>query len=385
MKYDFAVLGADGIQGRIVVRDLLEQGYHVFAADLYKTKLAALLERYDRRRYTFARVDLRNIDAAKKVIRRSGADVVINCADMYWNLNVYKACLATRRHCVDLGSWIELTRQQLGLDRRFKEIGRTAITGCGSVPGIGNVMLRYAAKKFDTVESVDVGFAWDSNQKKFVEPFSMKSILEELTYNPKFIKNGRWTERRPLEVVRERNYRLVGRQKAFLIQHPEIYTFYRNYKAKGLKNVRFFGGFPEHSLEKIRALIDLNFHRDKPVKLEGIRVAPFDMLAPVLKTLPFPDGYTEKENLFVEITGRKNGKRKKILMECLVPVVKGWENAGCNIDTGFPAVIMAKMIKEGVIKEPGSFSPEAVVPEEPFFRALAKKKLEVYENGKRIN
>jgi saccharopine dehydrogenase-like NADP-dependent oxidoreductase len=46
---------------------------------------------------------------------------------------------------------------------------------------------------------------------------------------------------------------------------------------------------------------------------------------------------------------------------------------------------MAKMIKEGVIKEPGSFSPEAVVPEEPFFRALAKKKLEVYENGKRIN
>jgi saccharopine dehydrogenase-like NADP-dependent oxidoreductase len=72
-------------------------------------------------------------------------------------------------------------------------------------------------------------------------------------------------------------------------------------------------------------------------------------------------------------------------MECLVPVVKGWENAGCNIDTGFPAVIMAKMIKEGVIKEPGSFSPEAVVPEEPFFRALAKKKLEVYENGKRIN
>lgn len=385
MKYDFIVLGADGIQGRIVMKDLLEQGYKVFAADIYKTKITALLRQYGRKQWRFAYVDLRKIEDATKIIRRSGANVVINCADMYWNLNVAKACLVARAHCVDLGAWIELTRQQLGLNKHFKEIKKTIITGCGSVPGIGNVMLRYAAKKFDTLESVDVGFVWDSNQKKFVEPFSMKSILEEMTYNPKFIKNGKWLERKPLEVVRERNYRLIGHQKSFLIQHPELYTFYRYYKPQGLKNVRFFGGFPEHSLEKIRTLIELNFHRDKPVKLEGIKVAPFDMLGPVLKTLPFPKGYTEEENLWVEITGHKGGKKKKILMECLVPVVRGWEDAGCNIDTGFPAVIMAKMIKEGVIEESGSFAPEAVVPEQPFFRALAKKKLEVYENGRRIN
>ena len=72
-------------------------------------------------------------------------------------------------------------------------------------------------------------------------------------------------------------------------------------------------------------------------------------------------------------------------MECLVPPLKGWEDAGCNIDTGFPASIIAQMIKRGVIKKRGSFAPEAVVPEKPFFAALAKKKLEVYEDGKRIN
>ena len=74
-----------------------------------------------------------------------------------------------------------------------------------------------------------------------------------------------------------------------------------------------------------------------------------------------------------------------MLMECLVPHVKGWEMHGCNIDTGFPAVIIAKMIKDGVIRECGSFAPEAIVPERPFFAELRKKGLEVYENGQLIS
>ena len=68
-----------------------------------------------------------------------------------------------------------------------------------------------------------------------------------------------------------------------------------------------------------------------------------------------------------------------------MPPIKGWEMHGCNIDTGFPAVIIAKMIKDKIIKQPGSFAPEAIVPEKEFFAELKKKGLEVYENGKLIN
>ena len=384
MKYDFIVLGADGMQGRIVTRDLLESGYTIFAADLYQSQVRRILQKHNTRRSFFAYVDLRDIDMTMNVIQKSGAEVVVNCASMDWNANVYAACLATRTHCVDLGAWIEMTEEQLRMDPQFKKIQRTAVTGCGSVPGIGNVMLRYAAKKFDKLTSVDVGFAWDSSKKKFVVPFSMKSILEEFTYNPRLIKNNRWVEKKPLEVFRERHHRLVGYQKSFLVQHPELYTFHRYYKGVGLQNVRFFAGFPDHSLEKIHALIELGFHSEKPVKIEGVEVAPIDLLTPVLKELQFPRGYTERENLWVELTGRKDRKTKTILMECLVPPLKGWEDAGCNIDTGFPASIIAQMIKHGIIQKRGSFVPEAIVPEAPFFEALAKKKLKVYENGKRI-
>ncbi len=385
MKYDFVVLGADGMQGLIVTKDLLQKGYSVLTADLYKTKISKLLHQFKNSKTVFKYIDLRNVEQTIKLLREAKSDIVINCADMYWNINVYKACVATKMNCVDLGSWIELTRQQLKMDKDFKEINRTAITGCGSVPGIGNVMLNYASEKFDKMTSVEVGFSWDSNIKKFVVPFSMKSILEEFTYDPRLVENGKWIRRKPLEIVRERNYRAIGKQKCFLVQHPELFTFYHYFKNKGLKNVKFFAGFPEHSLEKIYCLIDLGFHSDKPLKIEGVKVAPFDLLAPVLKKLNCPDGYEEQENLWVEISGTKNKKPEKILMECIVPPVKGWEDSGCNIDTGFPAVIMAEMIKDGRINSRGSFAPEAIIPSKDFFNELRKRNFVVYENGNPIN
>lgn len=384
MKYDFIVLGADGLQGVIVTRFLLERGYSVFCADLYRTNIREILSKYGNGRAVFSFVDLRNIPQTTKLMKKSGADTVINCGEMDWNLNVYKAALKAKVHCVDLGAWIELTRRQIQKDRAFKKIGRTAITGCGAVPGIGSIMLRYASKKFDSLESVDVGFSWTSNKKSFVVPFSIKSILEELTYNPSLLKNGKMIYKKPLEVSFERNFRLIGRQKVYMVQHPELFTFHHYFKSEGLKNIRFFAGFPTHSLQKILMLVELGFYKEKPIALEGIKIAPLFILPPVLKHLVTPPGYTESENLWVDIQGKKDGRKKRILMECLVPPVRGWEKSGCNIDTGFPAVLIAEMVKKGVIDQSGSFAPEAVVPEVPFFAELHKVGLTIYENGKRV-
>ena len=72
-------------------------------------------------------------------------------------------------------------------------------------------------------------------------------------------------------------------------------------------------------------------------------------------------------------------------MECVVPTIKGWEDAYTNIDTGMPISIMAQMVKKGIIEEKGSFSPEAVVPPQPYFKELRKRQMQVFENGKLIN
>lgn len=383
MKYDFLVLGADGTQGRIVLRDLLKRGYSVYASDLYNTRISKLIKSNPRAKFTA--VDLRDIDTTINIIEKSRAEVVINCAEGDWNMNVYNACLQTQTHCVDLGSRIDMTKAQLAMDRVFRRAGLTAITGCGSVPGIGNVMLRYAARKFDALDTVHIGFSWDSNIKKFVVPFSMESIFEEFTIPAPYVANGSWRKKQPMDTRQNRYFRAIGYQEVFLSDHSETLTFHHYFRRQGLKNIKFFAGFPEHSVRTIRTLIDLGFNDDRPLRINNADVRPSDFVVQLLKRQKTPRGYREWENLWVEVSGRKGRKRKTILMECIVPTLPDWEDAGCNIDTAFPAVIMAVMIRDGVIGKRGSFAPEAVVPVKDFFKALKKRKMQVYENGALIN
>ncbi len=388
MKFDFIILGATGMQGRIVARDLLETGYSVFLCGREKTGdkklISHLLNKY-KTKTAFRYVEAKKTQTIINAIKKSKSDIVINCMEGDWNYKIFKICVMLKVNCIDLGSEIPITKKQFSLDKIMKKKKIIGITGIGSVPGIGNVMLKYASEKFDKLEEVNVGFAWDSNMKEFVVPFSIESVLEEFTDRAPIVENKHFKYKIPLSNVIKEYHRYIGTEKELYVRHPEQYTFLHYFGKKGLKNIRFYAGFPEHSYRTIVDLIKLGFAKKKKINFFGKKIRPVDFLTQMLKNLGYPKGYTEKENLWVHIIGKKNGKRKEIMMEALVPPLRGWESAGCNIDTGFPASILAQMIKKGQIPDKGSFSPEAVVPPKIFFKELKKKKIRVYENGKLIN
>ena len=385
MRFDFCVIGATGMQGKIVTKDLIESGYSVLMCGRDESRIEHLLKKYGKKT-SFEYLDLSDMKNTVKIIKRSEAKVVVNCAEGDWNLNALKACLEAGVHSVDLGSDIPMTREQLALNKTLKKAGLVHITGCGSVPGIGNVMLRYADEKFDKIDTVDVGFAWDSNMKVFVVPFSMESILEEFTANAPYLYNHEIRVVKPINSVVRTYHRAIGREPEMKVgHHPETYTFHRYCDKKGIKTCIFFAGFPDHSFSVINNLVDLGFAQKDPIEFQGQKIEPDEFLTELLKKKGYPKGYTETENLWVLMKGKHNGNKKEIHMECIVPPLKGWEDAGCNIDTGMPASIMAQMILKGVIKEAGSYSPEYIVPPELFFDELRKRKMLVYENGKVIN
>lgn len=383
MRFDFTVLGATGMQGRIVSRDLLEKGYSVLLCGRDRSKILHLLKNY--KKTAFEYVDVRDIKRTTEVIKKSKASMAINCVEGEWNIDILRACIKAGVNSIDLGSDIEMTKKQLKLDGILKKKNLIHITGCGSVPGIGNVMLRYAAKKFDRINTVEAGFAWDSNIKKFVVPFSIQSIIEELTEPAQILKKGKIIRIMPLETMRESYHSEIGKQRCFIAHHPETYTFYHYFRDKGIQNIRFYAGFPQHSIEKIMALIELGLGSKEEIEYNGMKIKPVNFLAQVLKRLKFLKNYREKENLWVRIHGKKNGKGRDIIMECLVCSLKGWEDAGCNVDTGMPASIIAQMIKKDIITERGSFAPEGVVSPQLLFKELKGKKMIVRENGKIIN
>lgn len=383
MNFDFVVLGATGMQGRIVVRDLLEKGYSVLLCGRDKSRVLHFLKAYKKTKFEY--IEATKIETIERAIKLSKSNIVINCMEGDWNYQVFQVCAKLGVNCIDLGSEIPVTKKQFSLDKIMKKKNIVGITGIGSVPGIGNVMLKYASEKFDTINEINVGFAWDSNIKTFVVPFSMESILEEFTDPAPVVQNKRLKYKIPLKHIIKEYHKFIGKEEEMFVRHPEQYTFLHYFRNKGLKNIKFYAGFPEHSFKMILSLIKLGFASKKEIDYFGIKIKPINFLTQMLKKLKMPKGYTERENLWVRIIGKKNNKKRVILMECLVPPLKGWESAGCNIDTGFPASILAEMVKRNQITEKGSFSPEIGVPPELFFKELRKKKLRVLENGKIIN
>jgi len=370
------------MQGKIAARDLLESGHSVFLADLHQVGLEKILK-YPKT--AFGYVDLRKISATTALIKKVKPKVVLNCAEGDWDLNVYKAALRARVHVLDLGSDIPMTKEQLAMHKDFEKKGLIAITGCGSTPGINNVMLHHAHEQFDTLDTVEAGFAWDSNIKKFVVPFSIPSIVEEFTDPAATFENGKQVMKVPMETIEEREFKEIGKQKCFFVRHPETHTFYAYNKKDGLKNVRFYAGFPDHSMDAITTFINTGLASEEPITIQGKKVVPVHILTETLRRNPFPEGYTEKENLWVKVWGKKDGQPHEIHMECIVNTLPDWQDAGCNIDTGMPASIMAQMVMDGRITARGSYPPGPVVPVKEFFRELHKRGMRVYQDGKLIN
>lgn len=382
MKCDFLILGGSGIQGKIITKYLLSKKYIVCVADIYN-EVAELLKGHPKSCYEYINVE--NIIDTTKLIEKTKPSVVINCVEGEYNLHVYKSCLEAKTNVIDLGSDIGITIEQLRLDSEFKQRKIVAISGCGSTPGITNVMLKYAAKKLDKIFTIEAGFVWDSNIKKFVTPFSIGSVIYECLEQAPYFKNGKSKETKPFKKIIERKFRGVGKQKIFMVQHPETHTFYNFCKKKGIKGMSFYAGFPEHALSVIRSLIDVGFNeKEEKILLEDKEIAPIDILTQMTKKIPIPSGYREKENLWVAIQGQKNEKPRTILMECIVHTLSDWQEAGCNIDTGLPASIIAEMIKDKIITEKGSFTPEDIVPEKIFFEKINRFGMKIFENGKQL-
>ena len=382
MKYNFIVFGGTGQQGRICSRDLLESGYSVMLAGRNKEVVEDLLRN---KKAGFMKVDLRNSDNIAKAIIKSGADVVVNCAELVFNVAVMKACLKTNKSLTDLGGLQYITKEQFKLHNEFKKSKLVCITGCGSTPGLLNVVVKHAIERFDKVDTIDLGFVWDSNIKKFVIPYSMHSIFDEFTQLPVTFHKGKFLKENRIVCKGTRNFKAVGKQTVYCIVHSEVYSFAKYFKKYGLNNVHYMAGFPEHSAKVIQLLLNLGFSSNEEIEVNGVKFRIVDFTDKVLGRLNISKGYKETENLWAEINGTINGKTKKMKVDCIIKTVRGWEDAGSNIDTGRTISIMSQMIKNGLIKEKGVFAPEAVVPHKLFIKELSKREMYVYFDNKKIN
>ena len=213
----FVVVGGTGMMGSVAVRDLFETTKdEIIIAARNGAKEAA--RKYKTDHVIGEKIDVKNHTQAAKLFK--DADVVLNCAIYYVNLDVMQTCLKAGCHYLDLGGLFHMTKKQLLLNKQFKDAGLTAILGMGSTPGITNVLAAYGSKEFEKIESIDIKIGGKDFSKRIgpepVIPYAIATLIDEFTKQPALFRNGKMKFFEPVSGKQVVKFpKPIGEQTAF--------------------------------------------------------------------------------------------------------------------------------------------------------------------------
>ena len=238
-----AVLGAAGTIGRTVAGFLESWG--------------APFRRLDFRLEGDEHVDVTDPDSLGAALE--GANVVVNSVDYRFNLDVMRGALGAGADYVDLGGLFHMTRRQLELDDDFRAAGRTAILGLGSAPGKTNLLARLAVERVGgRPVAMEIWAATRdpaADGHPFPAPYSVRTLLDELSMSPMVLRAGRLSETEPLSGRKARRFpEPVGEREGIHTLHSELATLPERYPT--LEEASFRLCLAPGLIEKLLALPD---------------------------------------------------------------------------------------------------------------------------------
>jgi lysine 6-dehydrogenase len=370
------VLGA-GMMGRAVVYHLgaAREVRSISVADFDRGRAQEVAQEFGAGKARAAFADVRDTRHLAGLAR--GCDVLVNCTQYNWNLDVMRAALAARVNYMDLGGLYHMTRRQFGLDRDFQRIGKLAVAGMGGAPGITNVMARALAEPLERVDSIRVYNA-GADEQRYESPiaytFSIATILDELTTPPVAFEKGRYIEKPILSEPEPGAFPApIGNIVLRHSIHSELGTLPASFRKKGVREVFFKINYEPQLVNLVRGLAETGFTSSEPVPVNGTRVAPREVLLALLRARATKKAPRDVEALRVVVAGRRGGKRQAEAIEMWADHTRRPQLSAVARDTGFPAAIAAVMLARGEISGVGVQAPENVVPPEPFFRELKQR------------
>jgi len=343
---------------------------------------------------TTTRVDAGKVEDIERAAR--GADAIINLTLTAFNENIMQTALKSGAHYVDtsfgepslmdicardniLAQIIE--KRPLTFDSEFKEAGLTALVGCGSSPGMVNVLARYGCDKLDRVDEIRIRIGrrllTDTGEvvKAWTPTWSPFRALWGYAVEPTVFEDGGY-KKYPIYSKYE-NYTFpepVGTIPLVYHQHQEPITL-PYFIGKGIKYCDF-----KYTVDKeVGTLIKNGFASSEPIDVRGVKVAPRDVLLNLVPR-PVDTFFTEDENtaraplkvtgfVVIEITGAKSGEKLEYKMSYPIARFATPEErlelykrfGATNIYVCIPAIVGAKMCMEG-LAEKGLISSECLDP-----------------------
>jgi saccharopine dehydrogenase-like NADP-dependent oxidoreductase len=375
------VLGGAGAMAQVIVRDLLESSeVEVGVADVNLGAASRLVSSLDTSRAEALKIDVTDAPALKQLV--SQYDVVVNSTWYQFNLLVMEAAIQSGIHYLDLGGLYHMTLKQLDLDARAKDAGITCILGMGSSPGTMNVLAGYGASKMTRISRVKLrsGSAVVSKPSEvFQSPYSIRTVLDEFTMSPVILRNGEIQEVPALSgketlVLPEPINEIEG----YYTLHSELATLPKTL-GKGVKEMDFIVAYPSEFTKTITLLVRMGLGSRSPIKVKGLEVKPYEVLASVIDSIPKTEAELDVDVQRVEVHGEINGRPSSLKYDAITSPNEKWKIGGGTIDTGVPPSIAAQWLAKDRIKAKGVVPPESCIDPLPYFSELSRRGIRVYE------
>jgi saccharopine dehydrogenase-like NADP-dependent oxidoreductase len=379
------VLGA-GLTGRCAIRDLINSPdvSEVVVADLETERTDKFVSSLGSGKVRAVGLDVRDHEGTAKILK--DADVALNAVQYYFNIDVMKAALSARTHYLDLGGLYHTTRKQLELDNEFKQQGLTAVVGMGCVPGISNVMARWAADRLDSVETIQIRDGWKDftpNAPRFVATWSIETFTDEFSQSAIIFENGALKEVPPITLGETITLPPpVGEVEVFTTLHSELATFPSSFKEKGIRNVNWKEGGQKGWEQDFQLIVALGLMGREPLTVNGTPITPREFFLQLLASknlIGHPEDVVPEdcECSKVQVIGKKSGQPVELQLHVLYRSKKEWRVSSAQYGVGIPASIVAQMLGRNQIERRGVLPPENCVDPTSLFSELAKRDMPV--------
>ncbi|MCI5593379.1 MAG: saccharopine dehydrogenase NADP-binding domain-containing protein [Clostridiales bacterium] len=315
-----------------------------------------------------------------------GVDLIVNALPLEFGKNVLDAALAVKANYQDFSSttafdedvnigWIRGMKYQFEVySPKFEEIGRLAIIGTGSAPGVICCATRDAMKYLDTCDTI-YNFVWEGVKANRFQPFwwSPETAIQDMSEPAYTYENGELFVRPPFEDPVKRKYDYMDHEVTFLNHchdEPVQYALNADKYFKGCKNAYFkYAGTGMDFAEPLyrAGLFD---HEEREIKSR--KVVPFDV---IVESIPKPPKFEEEIReiieegmeaddgcMVVEAYGKKDGKDILVENHVFAPgIVEAFERAKMTGEmylTGQGGYLFSKMFINGDFDQYGLISSD---------------------------
>ncbi len=368
-----------GAQGSTIARRMDEHSgvSEIICAD-YDIHAAEKLSR-SLKKATAVRLNARELNNV--IQAASGCDLIVNGLPLQYNLVIMEAALAVNASYLDMAGPMEdigfVESYRLIFSQwheKFKEKKLRAMVGCGSSPGLANIIARESVDEMDSCDHIGI-YIYEGIWARRYTPFwwSPEVAFGDMAYNTFRFENGKIIEDLPFS--RPVMMQFSGIDKAIRMvdhEHDEPVTMglLADKVLKGVKNVEFKYGGPHVELSE--SLYQLGLLSKDPVNVNGVDIVPMDLVLKLCPPAPkFPDeikrilddGLVMEEGAFlVRVDGIKDARPIRIDAYVNAPgLVEAFETSGLSHEaylTGQCAAVFVGMMVDDAFTAKGLYVPE---------------------------